>query len=75
VRNLGLYATDSVGDLTYALSVPIKEYLATHSERYATFAEVLGALDALGKEFNRRVVAPYEDRKRGENGDGVFYDE
>jgi hypothetical protein len=35
--------------------------------------DVLGALHAAGLEFNRRIVAPYEDTKIEQNGD-IAYD-
>ena len=37
--------------------------------RYEHLNAVVGALDSCKAEFQRRVVAPYEDKKAGENGD------
>jgi uncharacterized membrane protein YebE (DUF533 family) len=37
--------------------------------RYATMARAIGCIAAVGFEFYRRYVAPYEDKKAKENGD------
>lgn len=60
---------DTVGELTYVLTMAALSYRRTHKERFATYAEVLAALDATAREFYRRKVAPYEDKKIAENGD------
>lgn len=57
------------GELNYALTQVILDYIRTAGLRYGTINDVLGALDGAGKEFYRRVAAPYEDQKRKENGD------
>ncbi len=36
---------------------------------YAVFNRAMGVLDCVSKEFYRRKVAPYEDKKIQENGD------
>jgi len=36
---------------------------------YAVYARLMGTLDCVGREFYRRVIAPYEDMKIRENGD------
>lgn len=38
-------------------------------DRYSELNEALGVLDAVAREFYRRRVAPYEDKKIKENGD------
>jgi hypothetical protein len=58
-----------VGELTYVLTGVVLEYVQTRGAKFATFADVLAALDATSKEFYRRQVAPYEDDKIAENGD------
>lgn len=63
----------SVGQLTYAVLVPVRkhlEYLSGFGEvRYADLAGVIAALDNAKEEFRRRVLNPYEDVKIEEEGD------
>ena len=57
------------GELNYCIT-KLLVYLAGCGElSYTTFAEIHGVLDTVGKEFYRRVVVPYENDKRNENGD------
>ena len=60
------------GDLNYAISEIIAGYIASKGKRYQHMNDVLGALHAAGLEFNRRIVAPYEDTKIQENGDTSY---
>ncbi len=60
---------DTVGELTYVFTRQALSYAQTHKKRFATYAEVLAALDATAREFYRRRVAPFEDAKIAENGD------
>lgn len=57
------------GELNYALTRLIIQYVELHGLRYQTINDVIGALTSCTAEFQRRVVAPYEDRKIDENGD------
>ena len=59
----------SKGDLNYVLTIVCKAYLARHGKSYSSFNDILGALEGAKLEFYRRVVAPYEDEKRQQNGD------
>ena len=36
---------------------------------YRSFNRAMGVLDCVAREFYRRQVAPYEDKKRDENGE------
>lgn len=38
------------------------------SARYGSINDALGVLDAVGKEYYRKVAVPYEDQKEFENG-------
>lgn len=61
---------ENEGELNYALSVLIDEYLRSGGGvNYAKINEVIGALECAKLEVYRRVAAPYEDRKIAENGD------
>jgi hypothetical protein len=59
----------NVGELNYCFTMEIKAYLRTKGISYQTFNDILGALEGAKLEFNRRIVAPYEDIKIKENGD------
>jgi len=60
----------SPGDLNYLFSMISKYYLESRGEiRYQYLNDVLGALNGASLEFNRRVVAPYEDLAIKKNGD------
>ncbi len=56
------------GELTYIVYRLLTAWCAS-VPRFSTFAEATGAVAYAIVEFNRRVVAPYEDAKRAENGD------
>ena len=57
------------GPLCYALSKVIQDYRLRLGDSFATFADILAALEATNQEFYRCVVAPYEQKKREEHGD------
>lgn len=59
----------TAGELTYVLMLAVLKYVHTQGPYFGTFADVLAALDATGKEFYRRQVVPYEDQKIIVNGD------
>ena len=61
--------TETAGELNYALTTRILEYLDTQGESYQTYCEIAGVLSNIGDELYRRRVAAYEDRKIIENGD------
>lgn len=64
---------ESPGELNFLLTVLCIEYLNSRGESYQTHNDIIGALDCAAREWYRRVVVPYEDKKRAENGD-VYYD-
>lgn len=57
------------GQLNYAITILIKEYIEGHGVSYATFNDCLGALEGAKMELYRRKIAPYEDIKIQQNGD------
>lgn len=59
---------DNPGELAYQLYRVILTYVDSRRSFYH-FAHVLGAIEAAKLELYRREVAPYEDKKREENGD------
>lgn len=62
-------AATTAGDLNYLMSVMAKAYVDAKGLRYEHLNAVVGALDSCKVEFQRRVVAPYEDTKIEDNGD------
>lgn len=67
-------APDGPGELNYAVTRLIDEYLERAAERdgrlrYAHLNEAVGVLECAKLELYRRIAAPYEDRKMDENGD------
>lgn len=65
----GQVTPESQGELAFALTMVLKDYLDHHGTSFATFSAILGAVEAVKLEFYRRVTAPYEDDKITENGD------
>ena len=63
-----LVALDNIGLLNYAITRLCVGYLPKNAG-YKSLNEVLGVLDAAAREYYRRVVAPYEQKKCTENGD------
>jgi hypothetical protein len=61
------------GEMNYVFFKIAQGYLKKFGVRYATMNEILGVFDACAREFYRRLVAPYEDVKKQENGDVVDY--
>lgn len=59
----------NAGELNYALTLVIAEYLGHHGQSYQTMNDIVGALDNCKDEFRRRIQHPYENGKCAENGD------
>ena len=59
----------TAGQLNFALTKLVLRYLRLKGKAYATFNDIVGALEQAKDEFQRRVVHPYEDQKIKENGD------
>ena len=57
------------GDMNFFITRLVHEYVLHHGKRYDTLSDVTGVLNDAKTEFERRVVAPYEDKKIKENGD------
>lgn len=60
---------ESAGELNYLITRVLNKYRDIHQDSYSTFNDILGALEGAKLEFYRRVVIPYEEKKRAENGD------
>jgi hypothetical protein len=59
----------SAGELNYMFTKLAADYIMENGLNYQRLNDVVGALDGAKAEFQRRVVAPYEDTKIRENGD------
>jgi len=57
---------DRPGDLNYILFAYAKRHIEPSYENYRNF---IGELNECIAEVRRRLVSPYEDRKRMDNGD------
>lgn len=57
------------GELNYLISSICVTYLNQKGFKYAVMNQIIGVLDLVEKEFYRRLVAPYENKKIKENGD------
>ena len=60
---------DNAGQLNYVITLVVISYLNKHGKKYQTMNDIVGALEGAKAEFQRRVVAPYEDEKIRQNGD------
>lgn len=63
------WTATSAGELNYQITVLIRQYVTVHGVTYDTLNVVVGALESAKAEFQRRVVAPYEDEKIRQSGD------
>lgn len=71
---LGANRPGTAGELTYALTRALNDYLADAVERngalrFANLSECAAALDVARADFNRRVLEPYEFGRQLANGD------
>lgn len=57
------------GELNFRLTEVVLEYLSYRGLSYQIINDITGALGEVEAEFRRRIVGPYEDQKRIENGD------
>ena len=58
-----------VGELNFLITRMLMNYLNSHPVHYADLNDCLGTLEGAKLEFFRRVVVPYEEQKRQQNGD------
>ena len=59
----------TVGELNFAITTLMSEYVRRRPLSYAVLNDVVGVMTSALAEFQRRVVAPYEDKKCKDNGD------
>lgn len=59
----------TAGQLSYSLAKTVMDYLEQKQESYQTYNDIIGVLESIKMEIYRRMVVPYEESKRSENGD------
>jgi hypothetical protein len=59
----------SAGELNFAITSLLKEYIERETLSYQVINDIVGALEGAKAEFYRRVAVPYENAKMAENGD------
>lgn len=59
----------TAGELNYQVTQAIKSYWVNGPRNYQSINDIVGALEGAKAEFQRRVVAGYEDTKIRDNGD------
>lgn len=59
----------TAGELNFQLTQLARFYIAQNGLSYQSINDVVGALEGAKAEFQRRVVAPYEDSKIRDYGD------
>lgn len=67
-RRLATRLTSS-GELNFAITRLVLEYLGGTKESYSMYNTIVGVLECVKAELYRRRIAPYEDKKRDENGE------
>lgn len=59
----------TIGELNFEITTACLDYLSRGGESYAAYNGIIGALECAKLEMYRRMVAPYEDKKKEDNGD------
>lgn len=61
---------ESLGELDYLITTIVLMYMREHNiTKFDQLAGIIGMLDLIKDECRRRIVHPYEDQKRRDNGD------
>ena len=63
-----LVAPTTVGQLNYTITQLCHEWIQAQGTSYVHLNEVVGVLECAKLELYRMVAAPYEDKKRAQNG-------
>lgn len=65
---LGERSCENAGELNFLITSIIHQYIIEKGLNYQHINDVIGALEGCKAEFQRVLVAPYEDKKKRENG-------
>lgn len=68
-QDVARYGPMSAGQLNYAITLLIKDYITENQLSYATLNDIVGALECAKLEMYRRIAVPYENSKLAMNGD------
>ena len=68
-KRVSLDAIETPGEMNYAITEMIINYLDRKGTSYTNMNEVVGVLECAKLELYRRKVSDYEDEKIEENGD------
>ena len=68
-RDTAIHTPKSAGQLNYAITQLLVGYAEREGLCYQTINDIVGAMECCKSEFYRRVVIPYEEAKREDNGD------
>ena len=60
---------EASGELNYKITTILIEYLLSQGLCYQTLNDISGTITECLAEFRRRVIVPYEDIKKKQNGD------
>jgi len=63
------HSPETAGELNFQITQAVQDFANRNGLSYQTINDVVGALESVKAEFQRRVVAPYEDFKIATNGD------
>lgn len=66
IREAYLGDIETKGELNYAITTLLVEYLVNNGKSYQTISDVVAAAQDAADEMKRRVLAPYEDDKRSD---------
>ena len=69
IMDMLLDTPSSPGQLAYCIQKLVSDYMELSGRNYTTYAMVTGILETLKLELYRRVIGPYEEFKKDENGD------
>lgn len=58
----------TAGELNYLITKICHDYLKFHGVNYRNINAVIGVLECAKLELYRQIAAPYEDKKKVENG-------
>ena len=58
-----------IGVLNYIITKFCLYYIKHHKASYQTYNDVIGVLECAKMEMYRRMVVPYETKKRNEHGE------
>lgn len=59
----------TAGELNYLFTQLALKFVETRGLKYETLNAIVGAFESAKAEFQRRIVAPYEDEAIKRNGD------